>query len=116
VIEEVTRASRMVRAAGQSHVDISRIARKLGTTIPWTEHCMRTYGRRPKRPGLEAAESREAEMEAFEGDEPEETFPEDLEEAGVPDLKERPEKSRRLKLQAPPTPSEGEEFLQGFER
>ena len=83
VISEVHRETRTIK---QPNVDISKVARKLGTTIAWTEHCMRVYGRRPKRPGLESAESREAELESFEDEEPEETMAEDTEEEGAPDL------------------------------
>ena len=113
VISEVHRETRTFR---QANVDISKVARKLGTTIAWTEHCMRIYGRRPKRPGLESAESREAELESFEDEEPEETMPEDTEEEGAPDLKVHPERSRVLKAQPPPTPREGRESEEGYGR
>jgi hypothetical protein len=111
VISEVHRETRTFREA---NVDISKVARRLGTTIAWTEHCMRVYGRRPKRPGLESAESREAELESFEDEEPEETLPEDTEEEGAPDLKLHPERQRLLKIHPPPTPREGMESEEGY--
>lgn len=111
VISEVHRETRTIK---QPNVDISRVARKLGTTIAWTEHCMRVYGRRPKRPGLESAESRESELESFEDEEPEETMPEDTEEEGAPDLKIHPERQRLLKIHPAPTPREGMESEEGY--
>ena len=110
VVSEVHKETR----TGVPNVDISKVARALGTTIAWTEHCMRTYGLRPKRPGRESAESREAELESFEDDEPEEVMPEDAEEEGAPDLKEHPERARILKIKPPPTPKEADEIREGF--
>ncbi len=112
VISEVHKETRTVK---QANVDISKVARSLGTTVAWTEHCMRAYGRRPKRPGLESAESREAELESFEDEEPEEVMPEDTEEEGAPDLKIHPQRPRLLKIHPPPTPREGMESEEGFE-
>ena len=103
------------RSINQTSVDISKLSKTLGTTVAWTEHCMRAYGRRPKRPGLESAESREEELESFEEDEPEETFPEDADEEGVPDLKDQPEKQRILKIH-PSEESPDQELREGFER
>ena len=77
---------------------------------------MRAYGRRPKRPGHESAESREAELESFEDEEPEETGPEDTEEEGAPDPKLHPERQRLLKIKPPPTPEAGQEGGDGFQR
>ena len=111
VISEVHKETQSIK---QANVDISKVARKLGTTIAWTEHCMRAYGRRPKRPGLESAESREAELESFEDEEPEETLAEDTEEEGAPDLKIHPERQRLLKIHPPPTPREGMESEDGY--
>jgi hypothetical protein len=113
VISEVHKETRSGRSA---NVDVSKVARALGTTITWAEHCMRVYGRRPKRPGLESAESREAELESFEDEEPEETMPEDTEEEGAPDLKMHPERPRLLKIHPPPTPREGLESEEGYGR
>lgn len=113
VISEVHRETATI---SQPNVDISKVARRLGTTVAWTEHCMRTYGRRPKRPGHESAESREAELESFEDDEPEEPQPEDTEEAGAPDLRIHPQRPRVLKIHPPPTPEEGQESNEGYER
>jgi hypothetical protein len=111
VISEVHKETRSFK---QANVDISKVARSLGTTVAWTEHCMRAYGRRPKRPGLESAESREAELESFEDEEPEEVLPEDTEEEGAPDLKLHPDRQRLLKIHPPPTPIEGMESEEGY--
>jgi hypothetical protein len=111
VISEVHKETRTIK---QANVDLSKVARNLGTTIAWTEHCMRVYGRRPKRPGLESAESREAELESFEDEEPEETMPEDTEEEGAPDLKIHPERQRLLKIHPVPTPRPGMEGEEGY--
>lgn len=77
---------------------------------------MRTYGRRPKRPGHESAESRESELESFEEDEPEEPMAEDTEEPGAPDLKIHPQRPRLLKIHPPPTVRPGGEANEGFEQ
>jgi hypothetical protein len=85
--------------------DISEIAERLGTTKIWVERCMRIYGRRPERPHRESHETREAELERMEADEPEEVFREDK---GEPKVEaKRPEK-RRLRL--PPTPTPHAQF------
>lgn len=68
-------------------VDVSELARQMGTSITWVEHCLRAFGRRPKRPSLESHETREADLEALEESEPEESFAEDREEPGA---RERP--------------------------
>jgi hypothetical protein len=111
----VSEVHREISSTKEANVDISKVAKHLGTTVAWTEQCMRTYGLRPKRPGHESAESREAELESFEEDEPEETGPEDNEEPGAPDLKEHPDRQRLLKIHPPPTPPEGQEIRQGFD-
>jgi hypothetical protein len=110
----ISEAHKETRTIKQANIDISKVAKNLGTTIAWTEHCMRVYGRRPKRPGLESAESREAELESFEDEEPEETMPEDTEEEGAPDLRLHPERQRLLKIHPPPTPREGMEGEEGY--
>jgi hypothetical protein len=84
--------------------DISEIAKRLGTTKIWVERCMRMYGRRPERPHRESAETREAELERMEAEEPEEFFPEDKGELEME--AKRPEK-RRLRLPPTPTPHAG---------
>lgn len=111
VISEVHKETGTIK---QAHVDLSKVAKALGTSIAWTEQCMRAYGRRPKRPGLESSESREAEIEAFEEDEPEEAMPEDKEEEGAPDLKLHAERQRLLRINPPPTPEPGEESNEGY--
>jgi hypothetical protein len=102
------------RTANETHVDISKLAAHLNTSVAWAEHCMRAYGLRTKRPGIESAEGREQELESFEEDEPEEAAPEDTEEEGAPNPKLLPERQRLLKIHPPPTPREGMESNEGF--
>jgi hypothetical protein len=101
VMSAVNRSTRVTKGAP---ADISEIAEKLGTSVPWVERCMLTYGRRPKRPGHETAESLEARLEHLEEDEPEETAREDTEEAGAVDIEELPEKQRIERIDPRPTP------------
>ena len=84
--------------------DMSEVARQLGTSIFWVEHCMLVYGRHPKRPGIESAEAHEELLESLEEDEPEETASEDIPEPGAVERKVYPLKERRLHLRPPPTP------------
>jgi hypothetical protein len=102
------------RTAEETHVDISKVAVRLHTSVAWTENCMRAYGMRTKRPGVESAEGREQEFESFEEDEPEEAGPEDTEEEGAPNPKVHPERQRLLKVHPPPTPRPGTESIEGF--
>jgi hypothetical protein len=95
-------------------VNVSTVANTLGTTVAWAEHCMIAYGRRPPRQGVESSESKEAEIESYEEDEPEESMPEDTEEEGAPDLKLHPERQKLLKVHPPPTPREGREAEEGY--
>jgi len=111
VISEVDKEARTTKKA---HVDISKVATHLGTSVAWTERCMRAYGRRAKRPGTESSEGREEELESFEEDEPEETAAEDTEEEGAPDPRLHPERQRMLKVHPPPTPKEGLESSEGY--
>lgn len=111
VMSEVHKA---VRTAKETHVDISRVAVHLNTSIAWAEHCMRAYGLRTKRPGVESSEGREEEMESFEEDEPEEAAPEDTEEEGAPNPKIHPERQKLLRAHPPPTPREGTESNEGY--
>jgi hypothetical protein len=112
VISKVNREVRIVR--GES-VDISHVAKQLGTSVAWVEHCMRMFGRRPKRPGHEAAGSLEAEIESFEEEEPEEAFAEDVEEPGARERIVHPPKARVFRSKPPPTPQEFEEWRRGFQ-
>ncbi len=93
--------------------DMSMVARRLGTTVTWVERCMLAYGRRPKRPGLESAESREQHLESFEDQEPEEVAPEDVAEPGARELKEHAEKERVSRMKPPPTPADFREYQEG---
>jgi hypothetical protein len=101
VMSAVNRSTRRTMGAP---ADISEIAEKLGTSVPWVERCMLTYGRRPKRPGHETAEAVEARLERLEEDEPEETAREDAEEAGAVEIEELPEKQRIERIDPRPTP------------
>ena len=74
--------------------DTAAMAKTIGTTTPWIEHCMHVYGRRPKRAELESGEAREERLEKFETDDVEETASEDKEEEGARERHEHPEKSR----------------------
>ena len=111
VMSEVHRET---RTAKEAHVDISKVAARLKTSIAWTEHCMRAYGLRTQRPGVESAEGREEELESFEEDEPEETAAEDTEEEGAANPKLHPQRQRLLKIHPPPTPRPGMESNEGF--
>lgn len=103
------------RAQGRP-ADLSDIADHLGTSVPWVEHCMRVYGRRSRRPGLESAEGRESLLEDYEENEPEESAREDIEEPGARDRPVRPQKPRYLQFKATPTPDLGyRRALDGFE-
>ena len=84
-------------------VDISAMAKTIGTSPPWIEHCMQVYGRRPKRPDLQSGEDREDLLETFETSEPEETAPEDEEEDGVRERPEHPERPRVSRNRLKPT-------------
>ena len=108
-------ANREVRLSKGGTADLSAIARGLGTTVAWVEHCMLAYGRRPRRPGYQTAESRETELERLESDEPEEEFPEDVEEPGARERVVHPQRPRVLRVKPPPTPKEFEEFRYGYE-
>jgi len=80
--EVISEVNRSIRVNGGVSPELSRVARDVGASPAWVEHCMRVYGRRARRPGLESTEGRESRLERFESDEPEETAPEDVEEAG----------------------------------
>jgi hypothetical protein len=110
----ISAVNRAVRFRHGQAADMSVLARHLGTSVPWVERCMQMYGRRPKRPGSEAAESKEAQIEAFEEDEPEESASEDNEEPGASERVIHPQKPRVFRLQPPPTPKEGQESRDGF--
>jgi len=74
--------------------DLSRVAKRLGTNVAWIEQCMRAYGRRSRRPGLESAEGREMKLEALEVYEREE--PREPEERGVVELRRIPDRQPKL--------------------
>lgn len=104
VMREVN--GRISREKGRA-ADLSDIAKRLGTSVPWVERCMRTYGRRPKRPSLESAEGREAVLEDYEENEPEESAREDVEEPGARERPEHPEHARYSQFKFTPTPELG---------
>lgn len=96
--DQVTsRVDHDTNARGGHTVDMSMVAKELGTSVVWVERCMLTYGRRPRRPSGKTAESREQLLESLEENEPEEGGPEDIEEAGAPNRGERPEQPTTLK-------------------
>jgi hypothetical protein len=77
--------------------DMSMVAKGLGTSITWVQRCMLAYGRRPKRSGVESAETTEQRLEKFEEEEPEEGGSEDVEEENAGNGNERPERPTTLK-------------------
>jgi hypothetical protein len=103
VISQLDRNTTSQRGKGGADLkggtDLTTLARQLNTTESWAEHCMRAYGRRPKRAGLEGAESREVQLEQWEGDEPEESAPEEMEDSG--EREEAPEKPPKLPARTP---------------
>jgi len=99
----IARASHQVRAEHGVSPDLSKLAKQLGTTSGWVEHCMSTYGRRQRRPEIQPGDQREERLELLEIEEPEEVAPEDTEEPGEHEREEGPEeRQRNLHLQ--PTP------------
>lgn len=61
-------------------VDVSEMAKKLHTKIVWVEACLKAYGRRYRRPGVESDGGRDEVMEGYEsGDD------EDIEDLQDPD-------------------------------
>jgi hypothetical protein len=97
VISQVDRNTTL--RGGKSSADLTKLASQLNTTVSWAEHCMRAYGRRPKRAGLESAESHQAQVEQWEEDEPEESAPEEMEDSG--EHEEAPEKRPKLPERTP---------------
>lgn len=90
VIREVNHEMRLT---GGGLPDISHIAKEIGSTPAWVERCLQVYGRRAKRPDRQAPENREAQVERYESEEPEESASEDLEEQGgdrLPKLSDKP--------------------------
>ena len=95
--DQVTsRLDRDTNARNGRTPDMSVVAEELGTSVVWVERCMLAYGRRPKRPGTESDEARQHLLESWEADEPEESGPEDIEEAGAPYRREQPERPTTL--------------------
>lgn len=110
--EVISATNRQVRMLHGGAADMDQVAKKLGTSVAWVERCMIIYGRRPKRPGYESPGSRQAEIEKWESEEPEEEFPEDKEEPGARERLIIPDKPRRLRLKLP-TPTEfGDDFFE----
>lgn len=81
-----------------------KLARKLGTSAEWLEHCMHIFGRRPPRGELTRPEQREEMMDAREIDEVEEAVPEDAEEPGARERAVRPARPRYIRDRIVPTP------------
>src|SRR5262249_19347383 len=78
----ISRVNHEVGAERGGSADLSKLAKAMGTTTGWVEHCMTMYGRRQRRPEVESADRREERLEALEDEEPEEVAPEDVEEPG----------------------------------
>jgi hypothetical protein len=114
---EILKAINRHVSRGQGRpVDLSELAEDMGTSVPWVEHCMRVYGRRSRRPGLESAEGREGLLEDYEENEPEEWAREDIEEPGARERPVRPQKPRYMQFKATPTPDLGyRRRLEGFD-
>jgi hypothetical protein len=90
--DQVTsRLDRDINVREGQTVDMSVLAKKLGTSVVWVERCMLAYGRRARRPGAESSESKEQLLESLEQGEPEERGPEDIREAGASSRREKPE-------------------------
>jgi hypothetical protein len=105
----ISRVDHDLNAERGQAVDMLLVSRELGTSVTWVERCMRAYGRRVKRPGVESAETTEQRLESFEEDEPEEVQPEDVEEEGG-EFRERPEQQRQPKNAPLRTPTIGMRF------
>lgn len=65
------------------HPDLSELAKKLDTQVSWVEACLKAYGRRYRRPGIESDAGREAVMQGYETGRDEEI--EDLDDPDEPD-------------------------------
>ena len=88
--------------------NIFAVAKAVGTSGAWVEHCMEVYGRHPAHSNVESGESeRETRLEELEENEPEETLSEDVESPGE---REQPAKEKHPERQpvvrARPTPRE----------
>lgn len=88
----VSLVTRHRRSSATEWFDVSKAAEKLGTSNAWVEHCLRVYGRRYKRPGLESAEKHEKRFERYEIEENEEPSETEQDEPGELDkrVEERP--------------------------
>ena len=84
--------------------NVARIAKDMGTSVIWMEHCVEAYGRRPLHRSIEDTEGAEAELEKFESGEAEEGGPEDLQEGGARERVEHPEKERVIPPRSPNNP------------
>ncbi|HYD47887.1 MAG TPA: hypothetical protein VEB21_06040 [Terriglobales bacterium] len=54
------------RITRRAPVDVSEIAKKLKTEIVWVETCLKSYGKRYRRPGMESDGGREAVLDGYE--------------------------------------------------
>jgi len=94
----VSLATRHTRQAPTEWLDVSKVAEKLGASGVWVEHCLRVYGRRYRRPGLENAEKQERRLERYETDEHEEPTELEHEEPGELEKTQQLPPARRLKV------------------
>lgn len=70
-----------IDSAGGHSVDLTRMARRLGTSAGWVQRCLESYGRGAMRAGLGSAQGAER-IDMFEDQEPEEVAPEDVDNKG----------------------------------
>ena len=87
--------------------NVFAVAKALGTSSAWVEHCMGVYGRQPRHASAETGESeREERLEDLEENEPEERMSEDIEAPGEREqltTAEAPDGGRRLAVTISPT-------------
>jgi hypothetical protein len=115
-VEIVRKATSYTSRTRGKIVDVSELAKQMGTSVAWVEHCLRAFGRRPKRPSLESHEGREAELEMLEDEEPEESFAEDQEEPGARERPPSTQRPRYLSIKPSPAPYDRRDQLLQEER
>ncbi|GIW45773.1 MAG: hypothetical protein KatS3mg077_3055 [Candidatus Binatia bacterium] len=109
----VRESTRMTRAAkGRSPV-LGDLAKRVGAEPAFVERCMHAFGRRVRREREIASERAAAVLEHMEGDEAEESFPEDVEEPGAAERPKREPKPRYLSIRPTPGYEEGADLLPG---
>lgn len=81
---------------------LGELSKQTGIHPAVVERCLLSYGRRVRREGGEGREGAEALLEELESTEPEEFFPEDVEEPGITNRPPKEPKPRYLSIR--PTP------------